>query len=141
MTIAAAESCTGGLLMTRLTDLPGSSEFVSGGVVAYSNALKMALLGVDEELIDAHGAVSEPVAAAMADGLRARTSADVIVAITGIAGPGGGTPAKPVGTVVIGALVEGKPLSLRTHLFPGDREMVRFQATQTALDVVRRLLL
>jgi nicotinamide-nucleotide amidase len=140
MTIAAAESCTGGLLMTRLTDLPGSSAYVAGGVVAYSNVLKTALLGVDARLIDAHGAVSEPVAAAMVDGLRARTSADVNVSITGIAGPAGGTPGKPVGTVVIGALVQGKPLSLRTHLFPGDREMVRFQATQTALDVVRRLL-
>ncbi|CAN5730430.1 competence/damage-inducible protein A [soil metagenome] len=139
--LAAAESCTGGLLLERLTELPGSSEFVAGGVVAYSNALKTALLGVDAVLIDAHGAVSEPVAAAMADGIRERTAAQVNVAITGIAGPGGGTAAKPVGTVVIAVLIDGHPLSLRTHLFPGGRDQVRLQATQAALDVIRRMLL
>ncbi len=138
--IAAAESCTGGLFLQRLTEMPGSSDFVSGGVVAYSNALKTELLGVDPELITAHGAVSEPVAAAMADGIHTRTQADVNVAITGIAGPGGGTDAKPVGTVVIAVLVAGHPVSVRTYLYPGGRDQVRFQASQTALDVVRRLL-
>lgn len=141
MTIAAAESCTGGLFLERLTDLPGSSEYVAGGVVAYSDALKTSLLGVEPALIAAHGAVSEPVAAAMADGIHARTGADVTVSITGIAGPGGGSPSKPVGTVVIAVRVPDRPLSVRTHVFPGGREQVRFQATQSALDGVRRLLL
>jgi nicotinamide-nucleotide amidase len=137
---AAAESCTGGLLLQRLTDIPGSSAYIAGGVVSYSDALKTALLDVDAHLIEAHGAVSEPVAATMIDGLRARTAADVCVAITGIAGPGGGTAAKPVGTVVIGVRVSGRPLLLRTYSFPGTREHVRFQATQAALDMVRREL-
>ena len=140
LTIAAGESCTGGLLLERLTKIPGSSSYVAGGVVAYSNALKTALLGVDEALIETHGAVSEPVAAAMAEGVRARTGADVSVAITGIAGPDGGSREKPVGTVVIAVLVAGRPLSVRTHSFPGGRDHVRFQATQAALDAVRRLL-
>jgi nicotinamide-nucleotide amidase len=140
LSFAAAESCTGGMLLERLTELPGSSEFVAGGVVAYSNALKVALLGVDAALIEAHGAVSEPVAAAMAEGIHERTAANVNVAITGIAGPGGGTPAKPVGTVVIAVLIDGYPLAVRTHLFPGGRDLVRLQATQAALDVVRRTL-
>ena len=140
MTIAAAESCTGGLLLERLTDVPGSSDYVIGGIVAYSNELKTTLLGVDPELIRAHGAVSEPVAAAMADGLHSRTPATVCVSITGVAGPGGGTDAKPVGTVVIGVLVAGRPISVRTYLFPGSRDHVRFQSTQSALDTVRQLL-
>jgi nicotinamide-nucleotide amidase len=139
--LAAAESCTGGLLLQRLTDLPGSSDYVVGGVVAYSNDVKIQLLDVDRPLLEVHGAVSEPVAAAMAEGARQRTGADVCVAITGIAGPGGGTPAKPVGTVVIAVLVTGKPLIVRTSVFPGSREHVRFQSTQVALDMVRRQLL
>lgn len=138
-TVAAAESCTGGLLLQRLTDLPGSSDYVVGGVVAYSNELKIGMLDVDRGLIDRHGAVSEPVAAAMAEGVRGRTGADVGVAITGVAGPGGGTPSKPVGTVVIAVLAPGSPLTVRTYSFPGSREHVRFQSTQAALDLVRRL--
>ena len=141
LSIAAAESCTGGLLLARLTDVPGSSAYVRGGVVAYSNDLKTALLGVDADVIDAHGAVSEATAAAMAEGIHARTDAAVCVAITGIAGPGGGTAAKPVGTVVIAIRIEGQPLSVRTHLFPGARDIVRLQAAQAALDGVRRMLL
>ncbi len=141
LTIAAAESCTGGLLLQRLTEVPGSSAYVKGGIIAYSNELKIQLLGVDAALLDAHGAVSEPVAAAMADGLRARTGADISVSITGVAGPDGGTAAKPVGTVVIAILLEGHAMSVRTHQFPGGREMVRFQSAQTALDRVRRLLM
>ncbi|HJR60239.1 MAG TPA: competence/damage-inducible protein A [Vicinamibacterales bacterium] len=140
LTIAAAESCTGGLFMQRLTDVPGSSAYVKGGIVAYSNDLKTSLLGVDASLLDAHGAVSEPVAAAMAEGVHARTAAGVCVAITGVAGPGGGTAARPVGTVVIAIRIDGQPLSVRTHLFPGGRDMVRFQSTQTALDRIRRML-
>ena len=138
--IAAAESCTGGLLLQRLTDLPGSSDYVVGGVVAYSNDVKEKVLGVDTQLLNTHGAVSEPVAAAMADGVRTVTGAEVCVAITGVAGPGGGTPAKPVGTVVIAVLTPGAPMRVRTHSFPGGREHVRFQSTQTALDTVRRAL-
>lgn len=140
LTFAAAESCTGGLLLQRMTDVAGSSAYVKGGVVAYSNELKIQLLGVDPALLEAHGAVSEPVAAAMVDGIRERTGADVCVSITGIAGPGGGSDTKPVGTVVIGVLVAEQPLSLRTHLFPGGREMVRLQSCQMALDRVRRML-
>ena len=140
LTLAAAESCTGGLLMQRLTDLPGSSDYVAGGVVAYSNKVKIDLLGVEGALIEAHGAVSEPVAAAMADGVRDRTAADVCVAITGVAGPGGGTPAKPVGTVVIAVRMPSGPVNVRTFSFPGSREHVRFQSTQAALDIVRRQL-
>jgi nicotinamide-nucleotide amidase len=140
LTIAAAESCTGGMLLERLTSVAGSSAYVAGGAVAYSNELKTRLLDVDPALIEAHGAVSEPVAAAMVDGLRARTGADVGVAITGIAGPQGGTPAKPVGTVVIALRVADGPVSVRRHLFVGDREMVRVQATLKALDGVRLAL-
>ena len=141
LTIAAAESCTGGLLMQRLTDVPGSSAYVKGGVVAYSNESKNELLGVNEAILAEHGAVSEAVAAAMVEGIRERTHASVSVAITGIAGPDGGTPAKPVGMVVIAILMAGRPLEVRTHLFPGGRDMVRLQSSQTALDRIRRMLL
>ena len=141
LTLAAAESCTGGLLLARMTEVAGSSAYVRGGVVAYSNELKVQLLGVDPATIATHGAVSEPTAAAMADGIHDRTGADVCVAITGIAGPAGATETKPVGTVVIAVRIAGRPLSVRTHLFPGGRDMVRLQATQTSLDAVRRSLL
>jgi nicotinamide-nucleotide amidase len=139
-TIAAAESCTGGMLLERLTSIPGSSATVIGGVVAYSNDLKVDWLGVATAAIEAHGAVSEVVGAAMAEGIRARTGADVGVAITGIAGPDGGTAAKPVGTVVIAVSIAGQPLMVGTHLFAGDRDMVRVQATQAALNRVRLAL-
>jgi nicotinamide-nucleotide amidase len=138
--IAAAESCTGGLLMSRLTDVAGSSAYVRAGVVAYAYADKTSLLGVPAETIAEHGAVSEPVAVAMAQGIKARTGADVCVGITGIAGPGGGTPAKPVGTVVIAVLVPGQPVYVRSYSFVGGRAMVKFQATQAAMDRVRRML-
>ncbi|HUL73770.1 MAG TPA: competence/damage-inducible protein A [Vicinamibacterales bacterium] len=136
--VAAAESCTGGLLLGRLTDVPGSSDWVIGGVVAYSNDVKVRDLGVPPALIAEHGAVSEPVARAMADGVRERLGADVGVAITGIAGPSGGSEAKPVGTVVI-ALAGSAPV-VKTFRFPGDRRTVRAHATAAALDLIRRAL-
>ena len=139
-TVAAAESCTGGLFLSRLTDVPGSSAYVRGGVVAYANEDKVTLLGVPEELIAAHGAVSEPVAVSMAEGVRERTGVDVSVGITGIAGPGGGTPEKPVGTVALAVVVPGQPAYVRTFQFIGGRAMVKFQATQAAMDRIRRLL-
>jgi nicotinamide-nucleotide amidase len=139
-TIAAAESCTGGLFTSRLTDVPGSSAYVRASVIAYAYEDKTALLGVPADLLAAHGAVSEPVALAMAEGIRARTKADVTVGITGIAGPGGATDTKPVGTVVIAVIVPDRPAYVRTYAFFGGRAMVKFQATQAALDRVRRLI-
>ena len=140
LTIAAAESCTGGLLMSRLTDVPGSSDYVLGGAVTYSNALKSSLADVPAALIAAHGAVSEPVALALADGIRARTGAALALGITGIAGPGGGTPEKPVGTVAIALTGRDISARVRTFSFIAGRAQVKFQATQAALDMVRRTL-
>ena len=137
--IALAESCTGGLLSSRLTDVAGSSRYVERGVVAYANEAKVSLLDVPRELIDEHGAVSEPVALAMAEGVRAGAMVDVGVGVTGIAGPGGGTSDKPVGTVAVAAVIPGTTRS-RLFRFAGDREQVKFQASQAALDMVRRLL-
>jgi nicotinamide-nucleotide amidase len=139
LTIAAAESCTGGLLLGRLTEIPGSSAWVIGGVVAYANEVKVRDLGVPPALIEEHGAVSEPVAIAMANGVRERLGADLAVAITGIAGPSGGTDAKPVGMVVIAATGLGE--RVRTFNFTGDRRMVRALSTAAALDMVRRALI
>jgi nicotinamide-nucleotide amidase len=141
LTISAAESCTGGLLLTRLTDVPGSSDYVLGGAVTYSNQLKTVLADVPPHLIDVHGAVSEPVAVALADGIRARTGASFGLGITGIAGPGGATADKPVGTVAIALTGETSPARVRMFSFIGGRPQVRFQATQAALDMVRRTLL
>jgi nicotinamide-nucleotide amidase len=137
--IALAESCTGGLLTSRLTDVAGSSRYVDRAVVAYSNDAKVDLLGVEPAVIEQHGAVSEAVALAMAEGARARAAVDVGVGVTGIAGPGGGTPEKPVGTVAISAVT---PSATRTRMFRfhGEREHVKFQASQAALDMVRRIL-
>jgi competence/damage-inducible protein CinA-like protein len=140
MTISAAESCTGGLFLTRLTDIAGSSEYVIGGAIAYSNSLKSAFADVPADLIERHGAVSEPVAVAMADGIRHRTGASLGIGITGVAGPGGGSPEKPVGTVVIALSTDAQPARVRTFSLIGGRQQVRFQATQTALDMVRRHL-
>lgn len=137
--IALAESCTGGLVTSRLTDVAGSSRYVERAVVVYANEAKVDLLGVPPALIEAHGAVSEPVAVAMAAGVRARAAVDVGIGVTGIAGPGGGTPEKPVGTVAIAA-VTGETTDARTFRFHGEREQVKFQASQAALDMVRRLL-
>jgi nicotinamide-nucleotide amidase len=138
--IALAESCTGGLLTSRLTDVAGSSRYVDTGVVAYANSAKVSLLRVPGVLIDQHGAVSEPVAIAMAEGVRASANVDVGVGVTGIAGPDGGTETKPVGTVAIAVAFPGSTRS-RQFRFVGDREQVKFQASQAALDMVRRELL
>ena len=140
LTIAVAESCTGGLIASRLTDVPGSSRYVERGIVSYSNLAKTELLGVSEALLKAHGAVSEPVAKAMAEGIRSRSGVDIGIGVTGIAGPDGGTAEKPVGMVCIAAAAAGRE-AIRTFRFVGGREMVKFQASQAALDMVRRLLL
>ncbi len=136
--VAVAESCTGGLLLGRLTDVPGSSAWVAGGVVAYANDVKIGMLDVPPALIEAHGAVSESVAIAMADGVRARLGADVGISITGIAGPGGGTPAKPVGTVVVA--VSAGTTEVRTFAFTGDRDTIRRHSTAAGLDMARRAM-
>ena len=138
-TIAVAESCTGGLLASRLTDVPGSSAYVDRGVVCYSNRAKVESLGIAEALLAEHGAVSEPVALAMADSIRVQATASVGVGVTGIAGPGGGTPEKPVGTVVI-AVVAAQEARVRTFQFVGAREQVKFQSTQAALNMLRLML-
>jgi nicotinamide-nucleotide amidase len=140
LTVAIAESCTGGLLTSRLTDVPGSSEYVERGIVCYSNRAKVDLLGVPDALIREHGAVSEPVAEAMAAGARVQARAPVGIGVTGIAGPGGGSAEKPVGTVAIAVLVDGKR-RVRTFQFIGGREMVKFQAAQASMDMLRLLLL
>jgi len=140
MTVAVAESCSGGLLASRLTDVAGSSDYVELGVVCYSNRSKTDLAGVPEPLIAQHGAVSEPVAQAMAEGIRARAHAAVGIGITGIAGPGGGTDAKPVGTVAI-AVVAPEHTRVRTFQFLGGREMVKFQSAQAAMNMLRLILL
>lgn len=142
--IAAAESCTGGLVMARLTEVPGSSDYVDRGVVVYSNQAKIDMLGVPGSSIAEHGAVSEPVAEAMAAGMVRAAGTDFAVGITGVAGPGGGTPQKPVGMVVVAAAWarDGAiDTRVRTYNFVGGREMVRFQASQAALDMVRRWIL
>jgi len=136
-TIAVAESCTGGLVAERLTNIPGSSSYFLGGVVCYSNELKTQLVGVPAELIESKGAVSPEVALALAEGIRKNTGATIGLGITGIAGPGGGTPEKPVGLIHIGIADERVPRERRFQ-FPGDRERIRMHASQTALDTVRR---
>ncbi|MBW0015263.1 competence/damage-inducible protein A, partial [Mycobacterium sp.] len=138
--IATAESCTAGLLAARLTDRAGSSDYVAGGVVAYSNAAKTQLLGVDPGLIEAHGAVSEPVAEAMAVGALQHFGADTAAAITGIAGPAGGTPEKPVGTVCFTVMLADGKQETRTLRLPGNRSDVRDRSTTVAMHLLRRIL-
>ncbi|HEX2695880.1 MAG TPA: nicotinamide-nucleotide amidohydrolase family protein, partial [Acidobacteriota bacterium] len=139
-TVACAESCTGGLLSQRLTSIPGSSAYFLEGVVAYGNRAKVRRLGVPQRSIDGNGAVSPPVAEAMARGVRARSGADLGLAVTGIAGPGGGSEDKPVG-LVFTALAWKGGVSVERNLFRGTREIVRSQAAQKALDMLRRRLL
>lgn len=138
--LALAESCTGGLVTTRLTDVAGASAYLDRAVVAYSNEAKMAALGVPAALLAEHGAVSEPVAAAMAEGVRARTATDVAVAVTGIAGPDGGTAAKPVGLVCFAVTGRGGT-TVRTARLGGDRAVIRSLAATTALDMIRRYVM
>jgi nicotinamide-nucleotide amidase len=140
LTIATAESCTGGLLVARLTDLPGSSDYVKGGIVAYSNEAKVALAGVPSELIEAHGAVSAEVAQALADGARACLGSEVGVGVTGVAGPGGGTAEKPVGLVWLTVAVAGREPLTRSVNLPGGRADVRDRATTVAMHMIRRAL-
>jgi nicotinamide-nucleotide amidase len=138
--VATAESCTAGLVAARLTERPGSSSYVCGGVVAYANAAKAEVLGVDPALIEVHGAVSEQVAEAMADGALRRFGADTAVATTGIAGPGGGTPDKPVGTVCFSVKLAGGRTLTRTLLLPGNRSDVRDRSTTVTMHLLRRAL-
>ncbi|MEM7583263.1 MAG: competence/damage-inducible protein A [Acidobacteriota bacterium] len=141
-TITTAESCTGGLVAERLTRIPGSSAYFQGGVVSYTNELKMQLLGVPKEYFVEHGAVSEPVARAMAQGVRERYGSDYGVGITGVAGPGGGSEDKPVGTVHLAVAGPGADdVEHRKARFPGSREMVRQQSAQLVLELLRRDLL
>jgi nicotinamide-nucleotide amidase len=139
LTLCLAESCTGGLIGHRLTRVPGSSAYLERGLVVYSNRAKHELLGVREETLAAHGAVSQACAGEMALGARERSGADLGLAVTGIAGPGGGSPEKPVGTVWFG-LAGPEGLMTRACRFHGDRAMVKLQASETALDLLRRYL-
>jgi nicotinamide-nucleotide amidase len=136
-TLALAESCTGGFIGHRLTNVPGASAVFLAGLVVYSNAAKQAFLGVKAETLAAHGAVSEPVARQMAEGARARTGADYAVAVTGIAGPTGGSPEKPVGTVFL-ALAGPTQTMAEKRFNPWDRETFKHVTAQQALDLIRR---
>jgi len=140
VTLATAESCTGGLVAERVTAVPGSSAVFLGGAVAYANSAKQALLGVPEEMLREHGAVSDPVARAMAEGARSRFGADLAVSTTGISGPGGGSEEKPVGLVHV-ALADAAGTHAEAFVFPLDRERHRVLTAQVALDWVRRRLL
>ncbi|HEX8072187.1 MAG TPA: competence/damage-inducible protein A [Pyrinomonadaceae bacterium] len=139
-TLAVAESCTGGLICQRLTDVPGSSNYLMEGVVTYSNDAKVRLLGVPSDLIGEYGAVSAEVAEAMAEGVRERAGTDFGVAVTGVAGPGGGSEEKPVGLVYV-ALSDDAHTEHRKLLLPGDRQLIRWRASQAALDLLRRRLI
>ena len=138
--LAAAESCTGGWIAKVLTDVPGSSQWFDGSIVAYSNAAKTGLLGVSADVLAAHGAVSEETACAMADGARSRFAADLAVAVTGIAGPGGGTADKPVGTVHFAWVTAGGTTAAR-RIFAGSRESVRRHTVALALERLVELVL
>jgi len=139
-TLAVAESCTGGLMGHRITNVPGSSDYFIQGVIAYSNEAKKGLLDVPSDLIEKHGAVSYQVAQAMAQEVRKKAQADLGVGITGIAGPTGGTPEKPVGLVYV-AFAWEEGCDVTKNLFLGKREAIKFQSSQKALDMIRRHLL
>lgn len=138
-TIAVAESCTAGRVGDMITSVPGSSDYFLGGVISYSNKAKVALLGVSPESLEAEGAVSESVARQMAEGARRAFGADVGVSTTGIAGPGGGCPSKPVGLVFI-AVSAGDRTVCSRHVFPGARDEVKTRSSESALALVRDLL-
>lgn len=136
MRIATAESCTGGLIAAALTSIPGASDVVDRGYVVYSNDAKHEMLGVPQDLLVAHGAVSEPVAIAMAEGALRRSGVAIAIAVTGIAGPGGGSPAKPVGLVHVACARSGAPTRHRRTIFPGDRDQIRAATVADALRLV-----
>ncbi|RYD84764.1 MAG: CinA family protein [Verrucomicrobiaceae bacterium] len=138
--LATAESCTGGLVANRLTDVPGSSAVFTHGFVTYANEAKRDVLGVPQELLDTHGAVSEPVARAMADGALRVSGADVAVAVTGIAGPDGGTPEKPVGTVFLAWAAKGRETICVKQIHPRNRKDFKLAVSQAALDGIRRIV-
>lgn len=137
-TLSTAESCTGGLIAARCTDVPGSSAWFTGGVVAYANEVKRDVLGVGPDLLAAHGAVSEPVVRAMAAGVRRLTGTRLAVAVSGVAGPDGGTPEKPVGTVWV-AVADGENMQAERFLFSGDRAAVRNATVDAALNMLLAL--
>jgi nicotinamide-nucleotide amidase len=139
-TLAVAESCTGGMLGERITKMPGSSRYFLGGAITYANELKTLYANVPPPLIERHGAVSKEVATAMADGIRQETGATIAVGITGVAGPTGGTEEKPVGLVYV-AVSDAQKTDVVERKFPGDRDRIRWGATQLALDLVRRRLM
>jgi len=139
LTIACAESCTGGLLTSRLTDVPGSSAYVKGAIVSYTNEMKHRELGVSEEVLASQGAVCEAVAAAMAEGVALKTGADIGVGVTGIAGPGGASDEKPVGLVYI-AVAGREGTIVKKNIFTGRRKQIKYKTTQTALDMVRHYI-
>jgi nicotinamide-nucleotide amidase len=139
-TIATAESCTGGLLAARLTELAGASDYMKGGIVAYSNEAKVSQVGVEQELIERHGAVSAEVAEALAAGARSRLDADMGVGLTGVAGPGGGSEEKPVGLVWLSVAGGDERGQTRSVNLPGDRADVRARATTVAMHLIRRVL-
>lgn len=139
-TLALAESCTGGLIGHRLTQVPGSSAYVDRGIICYSNNAKIELLGVPPELIERHGAVSAEVAAAMAKGVRERSGVSIGLSVTGIAGPGGATATKPVGLVYVGLNADNGDAVTREHRFHGDRSVIKQRSSQAALDLLRRWL-
>lgn len=134
---ALAESCTGGLISARITNIPGASEIFNGGVVCYANDVKRDVLGVSQGLLETEGAVSASCATAMAEGARKALKADIAVSVTGIAGPGGGTPEKPVGLVFIGIATD-TDVSAERHQFTGDRDSIRQQAADAALAAALR---
>jgi nicotinamide-nucleotide amidase len=138
--LAIAESCTGGLIAAALTAIPGSSEVVERGFITYSNAAKTELVGVPAALIAEHGAVSEPVVRAMAEGAIAHSRADIAVSVTGVAGPGGGTAAKPVGLVWLGLARRGQPTAAEHQVFPGNRTAIREAAVARAFALIRAAL-
>ena len=137
--LALAESCTGGLIAHRITNVPGASQYLRGGIVAYSNEAKVSILGVQKEIIDSEGAVSEPVAKAMAEGVCERFGADLGIGVTGVAGPDGGTPDKPVGLVYIALAVPGIT-QVERRIFSGDRAAIKQQTADRSLELLLEYL-
>lgn len=136
LTVGTAESCTGGLVAHLLTEVPGSSAYLRGGIVAYADDVKRAALGVPAEVLAAHGAVSAQVAIAMAEGVRARLGTDLAVGVTGVAGPDGGTEAKPVGLVYVAVAGGDAPAEVRRHLWPGDRSANKLASAEAAIELL-----